>query len=45
MTNPRSRSDDKHMCDEEETSRESSEEPEEEFELVEPMVFDLVKTI
>jgi hypothetical protein len=42
VTNPKSKSDAKHLCDEVKTSHRSSEEHEEEFELVEPMVFDLV---
>jgi hypothetical protein len=41
VTNPKSKSDAKHLCDEVKTSQRSSEENEE-FELVEPMVFDLV---
>jgi len=43
VTNRRSKSDDENLCDDGKTSHSRSEEPEEEFELVEPMVFDLVK--
>jgi hypothetical protein len=42
VTNLNSKSDAKHLCNEVKTSHRSSEEHEEEFELVEPMVFDLV---